>query len=97
MYDVSGEGWVQHILYGTARILESRGPDAYTSGDARSFFLIFRVFETCRSLIYSEASFLSQDSWKSKSRNIWSSLPKKCSLKEDILDIMLECSQLNQR
>jgi hypothetical protein len=32
MYDVSGEGWVKHFLYGTSQLLQYRGPERHLTG-----------------------------------------------------------------
>lgn len=98
MYDISGEGFVKHILYGTSKILQSRGPAAYLTGRGRSFFLTVRVFEISRTLIYSEPTFLHQESWKAVSTRLWEgSLLNEWHPKEALFDLMLECSALSQR
>ena len=71
MYDVSGEGWKKHILYGTSKILKLRGPEAHLTGRGRSFFLTIRVFEICRSIILNETSFLAQGNWQSLMTRMW--------------------------
>jgi hypothetical protein len=65
MYDKTGEGWLKHILHGTSKILQLRGPQARLVDPGRGFYLIVRVFEICRSLIYSKPTFLGQPKWKS--------------------------------
>lgn len=98
MYDKTGEGWVKHILYGTSRILQLRGPDAHLSGPGRSFYLTVRVFEICRSIIYSEPTFLSHPKWKSLMVEIKREDPSDLlHPKEDLFDLMIECSSLAQR
>ena len=98
MYDMSGEGWVKHILYGTSKILQLRGPEAHLTGKGRYFFLAVRVFEISRSLIYSEPSFLHQQAWKTIMSSMWEGdLIGEWHPKEDLFDLMLECSELSQR
>lgn len=98
MYDVSGEGWVKHILYGTSKILQLRGPDAHLTGPGRSFFLTVRVFEICRSLIYSEPTFLCEPSWRSLMSRIWDeTLNNSWHPKEVLFDLMITCSTLSNR
>lgn len=98
MYDVSGEGWIKHILHGTSKILQLRGADAHSTGRGRSFFMIVRVFEICRSLIYSEPTFLHQKSWKAVMNKIWEGdLGGEWHPKESLFDLMLDCSALSQR
>jgi hypothetical protein len=94
MYDVTGEGWVKHILYGTSSILKFRGPEAHLTGSGRSFFLAIRLFEICRSLIYSEPSFLSEPKWLAISNGL---MDDKMEIhpKEDMFDLMLSCSALS--
>jgi hypothetical protein len=98
MYDVSGEGWVKHILYGTSKILQIRGPEAHLTGRGRSFFLTVRPFEICRSLIYSEPSFLSNPDWTSLMTRMWTGdLAKQRLPKEELFDLMLACSSFSTR
>lgn len=98
MYDKTGEGWVKHILYGTSKILQLRGPEAHLIGPGRSFYLTARVFEICRSLIYSEPTFL----WHSKWRSLMIEIKKQdlreaLHPKEDLFDLMIQCSSLSCR
>jgi len=98
MYDVTGEGWIKHILYGTSQILQLRGPEAHLTGRGRSFFLAVRVFEVSRSLIYSQPSFLEEKPWKNLMDKIWEgTLIVDWHPKEALFDLMLECSELSQR
>jgi len=98
MYDVSGEGWLKHILYGTSKMLQSRGAEAHLEGRSRSFFLTVRPFEISRSLIYSQPSFLSDPSWTSLMTRIWEGdLAKEWHPKEELFDLMLACSSLATR
>ena len=96
MYDDTGEGFVKHFLYGTSRILQLRGPEAHLHGPGRSFFLTVRVFEVCRSLIYSEPTFLGQPSW----RNLTHRIRDESGVwhpKEALFDLMIDCSELSHR
>jgi hypothetical protein len=98
MYDVSGERWVKHFLYGTSKILQLRGPETHISGPGRSFFLTVRVFEICRSLIYQEPTFLTQLDWMSLTSRMWSDdHSKSWHPKEALFDLMIECSALSNR
>ena len=98
MHDVSGDGWVKHILYGTSKILQIRGPDAHMTGPGRSFFMTIRVFEICRSLIYSKPTFLCEESWLRLVRRIHEE-DKSIDWhpKEELFDWMLACSALDHR
>jgi len=85
------------VLYGTSRIVQLLGPTVFIDTDAQTFFLTFRVFEICRSLIYSESSFLYRNIWKNISKQIWQGHSDGAwRAKEELLDLMLECSELNQ-
>ncbi|KAH6676752.1 hypothetical protein B0J14DRAFT_586248 [Halenospora varia] len=98
MYDVTGEGWVKHILYGTSKILQLRGPAAHASGAGRSFFLTFRVFEISRALIYNELTFLDEVDWRLLMEDIWSGLgAADWHPREALLDLMISCSTLSMR
>lgn len=95
MYDKTGEGWLKHIQYGTSKILQLRGPQFCLVDPGRTFYLTVRVFEICRSLIYSKPTFLSQQKW----RSLIIELRAKSALhpKEYLFDLMVECSSLNQK
>jgi hypothetical protein len=97
MHDMTGEGWVKHILYGTSKILQLRGPNAHLTGPGQSFFLTVRVFEICRALIYSEPTFLCQPEWMSLTANIWSKDAQAWHPKEYLFDLMIKCSSLSHR
>jgi hypothetical protein len=98
MSDVTGEGWVKHMLYGTSKMLQLRGPEAHLTGSGRSFFLTVRVFEICRALIYSETTFLCHPNWVSLMIKIWSEdLNNTWHPKESLFDLMITCSALSHR
>ncbi len=98
MYDVTGEGWVKHILYGTSKIMQLRGPAAHATGPGRSFLLTFRGFEVCRALIYNDTTFLDQPSWELLMKVIWSGQRAvEWHPKEALLDMMISCSTLSMR
>jgi hypothetical protein len=96
MYDASGDGWVKHFLYGTSKMLQIRGPEAHLSGKGRSFFLTVRVFEICRSLIFSDTSFLWEDGWSSLMNRMWDDpTTTDWHPREVLLDLMMSCSSLS--
>jgi len=98
MFDNTGDGWVKHILYGTLKILQVRGPDAHLTGPGRSFFLTVRLFEICRSCFYHEPTFLGQADWVSLMERMWEGdLAKEWHPKESLLDLMISCSSLGHR
>ncbi|KAE8448722.1 hypothetical protein EG329_008937 [Mollisiaceae sp. DMI_Dod_QoI] len=94
MYDVTGDGWLKHILYGTSQILQLRGPETHLTGRGRSFFMTIRPFEICRSLIYSESSFLSQPEWLWVAERLRYNTGG-CRLREELFDLMLSCSSFS--
>ncbi|KAG9237682.1 hypothetical protein BJ875DRAFT_369527 [Amylocarpus encephaloides] len=93
MLDSTGESWLKHILFGTSKMLQVRGPQAHVAGPGRAFFLTIRVFEICRSLIYSDATFLMDNEWKAVMGRMWEDeFSREWHPKEDMLDLMIECS-----
>ena len=98
MFDITGDGWVKHILYGTSKILQLRGPEAHLTGRGRSFFLTVRVFEIVRSCFYPEPTFLGQHAWTSLMGRMWvGDRAAEWHPKEDLLDLLTSCSDLGHR
>jgi len=98
MFDTTGDGWVKHILYGTSKILQLRGPNAHLNGCGRSFFLTVRLFEICRSCFYPEPTFLGEASWTSLMGRMWEgNLIEEWHPKESLLDLLVSCSSLGHR
>jgi hypothetical protein len=99
MYDDTGEGFVKHFLHGTSKILQLRGPEAHLSGAGRSFFLAVRIFEICRTLIYSnylEPTFLCQPSWRELTERIRDE-SEIWNPKEVLFDLMIDIASLNNK
>ncbi|KAH8593573.1 hypothetical protein B0O99DRAFT_596081 [Bisporella sp. PMI_857] len=97
MYDATGDGWVQHFLYGTSRVLQVRGPQNCRSGHGRSLFLSMRVFEICRSAIYVEPTFLADPEWLQLLSEIRYENPVIWHPKEALLDIMTSVVALSHK
>jgi hypothetical protein len=98
MVDATGDGWLKHILYGTSKIIQLRGPNAHLTGRGRSFFLTFRLFEICRSCFFPEPTFLAQDSWTSLMDRMWEGdLAAEWHPKESLLNLLISCSSLGFR
>jgi hypothetical protein len=98
MYDMSGEGWVRHFLYGTSKILQLFGPERCLSNLGRQFFLTIRVFEISRALIFTEETFLSDESWQSLMAQMWGSdTANDWHPKEALFNLMTSCSALGIR
>ena len=98
MYDPSGDGWMKHILFGTSKIIELRGPEKHRSGAGRSFFLTVRIFEIVRAIMFMEGSFLCKQEWKNLMLEIWTvDTGIQWHPKEDLYDILLCCVSLSAR
>ncbi|KAH8804371.1 fungal-specific transcription factor domain-containing protein [Xylogone sp. PMI_703] len=63
MSESSGDRWIRHMLYGSARILCLAGPAQSITPMRQAFLEGFRVLEANRAIIYGEDSFLSKDGW----------------------------------
>jgi hypothetical protein len=76
MRDSTGTNWLSHFLHGTCTMLRLQRteilvcPGAHNS-QKRMFFLTARIFEIARSLIYSEATFLSEPDWIVALASFW--------------------------
>ncbi|KAK0110175.1 hypothetical protein ONS95_002826 [Cadophora gregata] len=97
MSDFSGEGWVKHILYGTSRMLQLRGPEAHLTGRGRSFFLTVRIFEISRALAFSESTFLNERPWVELMEKMWLEDASDWHPKEKMYDLMLETHALGEK
>ncbi|THY02967.1 hypothetical protein D6D03_04730 [Aureobasidium pullulans] len=91
MYDPTGEGWIQHTMYGTSKILQHLGPDAFRSGLGLNFFHQMRMFEVSRSLIFSESSFLVEAPWRDLMKGTGTDNMSDHPI-ESLLALMLRCS-----
>lgn len=91
MYDPTGEGWITHTMFGTSRILQHLGPEAFRSGLGLSFFNQMRMFEVSRSLLFSESSFLVESPWMDlMDANI--ATETDAHPIHDLLNLMIKCS-----
>ena len=97
MYDVTGDGWVKHILYGTSKLLQLREPSALLTKSGSSFFLSVRVFEICRALIFNDYTFLGEPKWRELAANIWRINENNWHPKETLFDLMISCCSLSMR
>lgn len=68
MSETSGERWIKHMLYGTCRIFQSKGPKKLDPLSER-LFEAFRLLEASRAIIYGESTFLFQDSWMKRKKS----------------------------
>lgn len=91
MYDPTGEGWIKHTMFGTSRILQHLGPEAFRSGLGLSCFNQIRMFEVSRALLFSESSFLIESPWTDLIHaNTISDLDVHPI--HDLLNLMIRCS-----
>lgn len=103
MCDSSGNRWRSHFLHGTCQLLRLQSPAVLTSQGPhdslmRNFFLATRIFEIARALIYSEATFLSQPTWKDGLAKLWKSGDAALwHPKEALFDLLPSCSDLSIR
>ncbi|KEQ60476.1 uncharacterized protein M437DRAFT_77211 [Aureobasidium melanogenum CBS 110374] len=91
MYDPTGQGWIKHTMYGTSKLVQFLGPEAFRSGLGLSFFTQTKMFEVSRCLIFSESSFLIQKPWMELHYSSDSSESDTHPL-DDLLDLMIKCS-----
>lgn len=91
MYDPTGQGWIRHTMYGTSKILQHLGPQAFQSGLGLSFFNQMKMFEVSRSLIFSESSFLVGKPWMGLTHSS-NTQESNTHLIEDLLNLMIRCS-----
>lgn len=98
MSDVTGHGWIQHIVHGTSKALVASGSNACRCGSGKRFFIEAKIFEVCRAIIFNENTFLTGLEWMTLSVNLrqqeddagWNHL-------DALLDIIIECSALRVR
>jgi hypothetical protein len=67
MSETTGERWIKHMLYGTCRIFQSKGPGKLEPLSER-LFEAFRLLEANRAIIYGGSTFLFQDSWMKRKK-----------------------------
>jgi hypothetical protein len=91
MYDPTGEGWIKHTMFGTSKILQHLGPDAFRSGLGLSCFDQIRMFEVSRSLLFSESSFLIESPWMDM-MHVTKITDVDVHPIHDLLNLMIRCS-----
>ncbi|KAK4158157.1 hypothetical protein C8A00DRAFT_11007 [Chaetomidium leptoderma] len=95
MNDSTGDGWLQHLVHGTAQALIAGGPSTCISGSCRIFFTESKVFEVCRSVVFNQPSFLAEEKWMALSASLRPSLTSRSQRALDLLlDIVVRCSSL---
>ncbi|KAK7911587.1 hypothetical protein PG985_014068 [Apiospora marii] len=94
----TGDGWLMHMVHGTANALQASGPSVCRAGLGLSFFLQARIFEASRALLLGERTFLSNPEWgllTGGAQTNDGSFENSCL--EDILDIIVQCSKLRSQ
>lgn len=86
-------GWINHQL-GLAKIIQLRGPEAYSHPDSLSLFEGNRFMIILASLATSSSTFLSQPAWKTIP---WSRNPESKSIYQYLLDLIADIPELKQR
>ena len=95
MYNESGEGWLTHMVHGTASALQASGPSACRSGPGQAFFLQARIFEVSRALLLGEPTFLSDPEWRGLTGTPEPNDPTSATFPlSSLLNIIVECSRL---
>ncbi|KAK8096878.1 hypothetical protein PG999_012822 [Apiospora kogelbergensis] len=92
MHDKTGDGWLMHMVHGTASALRAAGPRACKSGLGRSFFHQARVFEASRALLLGEPTFLSEPEWDCLTNDL-----SERSCLDEMLSIIVQSSKLRAR
>ncbi|KAK6836389.1 hypothetical protein PG987_006884 [Apiospora arundinis] len=95
MHGETGDGWLMHMVHGTANALQAAGPQACKSGLGRSFFLQARIFEASRALLLGENTFLSDPGWEGLTETDQAadgSSNRSCL--DIMLSIIVQCSRL---
>ncbi|KAH6856469.1 hypothetical protein B0I37DRAFT_76615 [Chaetomium sp. MPI-CAGE-AT-0009] len=100
MNDATGDGWLQHLVHGTAQALIAGSPSACASGSCSIFFTESKIFEVCRAILFNAPSFLAEDGWMALSASLrsssttWNTSQKGL---DSLLDIVVLCSSLRVR
>lgn len=99
MSDKSGEGWLQHMVYGTAKGLAASGPSICNTAVGARMFQQAKMFEVCRTIVFNDRSFLTQPEWREASQGLWSSdgFSDEWRPLDSLVDIMLLCPDLRYR
>ncbi|KAF7713386.1 Fungal Zn(2)-Cys(6) binuclear cluster domain-containing protein [Penicillium ucsense] len=63
MIDSTGDGWANHMLHGTSRLIQAAGPERSISLPRQVFGQVFQIFEANRVLVYGGGTILNSESW----------------------------------
>ncbi|KAL6802880.1 fungal-specific transcription factor domain-containing protein [Trichoderma sp. SZMC 28013] len=96
MSESSGEGWAKHMFYGTSKVLQLAGPDAYASSLQQRLLNAFRVLEANRTILFRDVTFLSESKW-----SVYDSMNHKAAEIPDcmtsIIELMVQTSAFSKR
>lgn len=96
MSEPSGEGWAKHMFYGTSKVLQLAGPDAYASSLQQRLLNAFRVLEANRTIMFGDATFLAESKWR-----IYNSINHEAAeipdITASITDLMIQTSAFSKR
>ncbi|KAL6693160.1 hypothetical protein J3F84DRAFT_86376 [Trichoderma pleuroticola] len=84
------------MFYGTSKILQLAGPDAYESSLQQRLLNAFRVLEANRTILFGDATFLSESKWR-----VYNSINHKAAETPDcmsnITELMIQTSAFSKR
>ena len=84
------------MMYGIARLLDLRGPDAFHSAEVRSLYREIRLFEICRAVLLSQSTALAQPAWQSFNQRLLVNC-ERSNPEGIIFNLMLSCADLSRR
>ncbi|KAG7051933.1 fungal specific transcription factor domain-containing protein [Colletotrichum scovillei] len=93
MTETSGDMWAKHMLYGTARIIQSIAATSRSCQLDKRLFGAFRSLEANRAILYGENTFLSQEPWLKSRREL---VANPGSQVETIFDLLIEISSFSK-
>ncbi|KAL0767757.1 hypothetical protein CaCOL14_009996 [Colletotrichum acutatum] len=93
MIETSGDRWAKHMLYGTARIIQSVAATRRSCQLDRRLFGAFRSLEANRAIMYGEDTFLSQEPWSKSRREL---VANPASQVETTFDLLIEISSFSK-
>ncbi|KAJ3474979.1 hypothetical protein NLG97_g9623 [Lecanicillium saksenae] len=99
MSDITGMGWLQHMVHGTAKGLDASGPSICLTATGARMFLQAKMFEVCRTIVFNDRSFLTRPEWMKASQALWSheAFANEWQPLDSLVDIMLLCPDLRHR
>ncbi|KAI2790647.1 hypothetical protein POX_c03493 [Penicillium oxalicum] len=96
MIDHSGDGWANHMLHGTSRLLQAAHPETSVSSPRKIFNQVFRMFEANRAMVYGGETILDSGGWAIVDTNELPHVAKWDAL-NTISSLMVQISKFNAR